>query len=119
MPLIITLDINKENDVYIELTYDDNPDRRQVKRVVKTVKGYLIWSKSEEDEDGGHWAIDEQDENGGMWFDKNRNTVMFNLAGLQHFKQLQIRIYTEERGQEFGIKRLELKRVKTKTKTLG
>ena len=119
MPLIITLDINKENDFYIELTYDDNPDRRQVKRVVKTVKGYLIWSKSEEDENGGHWAVDEQDENGGMWFDKNRNTVMFNLAGLQHFKQLQIRIYTEERGQEFGIKRLELKRVKTKTKTLG
>ena len=119
MPLIITLDLNKENDFYIELTYDDNPEQRQVKRIVKTVKGYLIWCKDENDENGGHWATDSQDENGGMWFDKGRNTVMFNLSGVRHFKQLQIRIYTEEKGQEFGIKRLELKRVKTKTKTLG
>ena len=44
---------------------------------------------------------------------------MFNLAGLLNFKQLQIRIFTEEKGQEFGIKRLELKRVKFKTKTIG
>lgn len=72
-----------------------------------------------DDEKGGLWAKDKNDAAGGMWFDKNRNTVMFNLAGLRHFKQLQIRIYTSEAGQEFGIKRLELKRVKVKTKTLG
>lgn len=119
MPLIITLDYGVENDFYIELTYDDNPERRQLKRVVKTLKGYLIWAKSADDETGGLWAVDANDAAGGMWYDKNRNTVMFNLAGLRHFKQLQMRIYTAEAGQQFGIKRLELKRVKTKTKTLG
>lgn len=119
MPLILTLDFNQENDFFIELTYDDNPERKQTKRVVKTSEGYLIWALSSDDENGGLWAKDKNDAAGGMWFDKNRNTVMFNLAGLRHFKQLQIRIYTSEAGQEFGIKRLELKRVKVKTKTLG
>ena len=119
MPLILTLDFNQENDFFIELTYDDNPERKQTKRVVKTSEGYLIWALSSDDENGGLWAKDKNDAAGGMWFDKNRNTVMFNLAGLRHFKQLQIRIYTSEVGQEFGIKRLELKRVKVKTKTLG
>ena len=78
-----------------------------------------FWKGLRDDENGGLWAKDKNDAAGGMWFDKNRNTVMFNLAGLRHFKQLQIRIYTSEAGQEFGIKRLELKRVKVKTKTLG
>ena len=119
MPLIITLDYGVENDFYIELTYDDDPGRKQLKRIVKTSSGYLVWAKDETDANGGLWAKDETDANGGMWYDKNRNTVMFNLAGLRHFKQLQMRIYTIEAGQQFGIKRLELKRVKTKTKTLG
>lgn len=119
MPLIITLDFNKENDFYLEVKYDDNPDRTQVKRVVKTTKGYLIWAKDEEDPDGGIWATDEDDPDGLMWFDKNRYSIMFNLAGLRPFKQMQIRLYTAEPGQEFGIKRLEFKRVRVKTKTLG
>lgn len=70
-------------------------------------------------EDDGLWALDENDPAGGIWVDQDKNNVMFNLAGLLNFKQLQIRVYTEESPQEFGIKRFELKRVKTKTKTIG
>jgi hypothetical protein len=119
MPLILTLDFDYDNDFYIEFIYDDRPDRSKIKRVVKLNKSYLIWAKSYDDENGGFWAIDENDENGGIWVDGDKNTVMFNLAGLLNFKQLQIRIFTEEKGQEFGIKRIELKRVKFKTKTIG
>lgn len=119
MPLIITLDFDRDNDFFIEFIYDDKPERSKIKRVVKVAKSYLIWAKSYDDENGGFWAIDENDEKGGIWVDGDKNTVMFNLAGLLNFKQLQIRIFTEEKGQELGIKRLELKRVKLKTKTIG
>lgn len=119
MPLIMTLDFDYENDFYIEFIYDDRPDRSKVKHIVKLGSGYLIWSKSADDENGGLWALDENDPAGGIWVDQDKNNVMFNLAGLLNFKQLQIRVYTEESPQEFGIKRFELKRVKTKTKTIG
>lgn len=119
MPLIMTLDFDYQNDFFIEFIYDDRPERSKIKRVVKLGSGYLIWAKSETDENGGVWAIDHADENGGVWVDDDKNNVMFNLAGLLNFKQLQIRVFTAEPGQEFGIKRFELKRVKTKTKTIG
>ena len=119
MPLIMTLDFDYQNDFFIEFIYDDRPERSKVKRVVKLGSGYLIWAKSETDENGGVWAINHADENGGVWVDDDKNNVMFNLAGLLNFKQLQIRVFTAEPGQEFGIKRFELKRVKTKTKTIG
>lgn len=119
MPLIMTLDFDYENDFYMEFIYDDRPERSKTKRIVKFSKDYLIWSKEENDENGGFWANDEADENGGLWLAEDKNNVMFNLAGLLNFKQLQIRIYTEQSGQEFGIKRIELKRVKLKTKTIG
>ena len=119
LPLIITLDTGVENDFFIEIKYDDNPDRVQKKRIIKTLKGYLVWAKNAEDPAGGAWATNQADGSGAMWFDKERNSVMFNLAGLRPFRQMQIRFYTDEAGQVFGIKRLEMKRVKTKTKTLG
>lgn len=120
MPVILTMDYSRENDFYIEFIYDDNPERKQIKRVVKLSKGYLVWADSKTDETvKSVWAESKDDENGGKWFDKNRNTVMFNLSGLHGFKQLQFRIYTIEEGQQFGIKRMEIKRVKLKTKTLG
>lgn len=119
MPLIMTLDFDFNNDFYIEFIYDDKPEKSKVKRVVKFSSGYLIWAKAENDENGGKWAINEQDNEGGIWVSSEKNTVMFNLAGLLNFKQLQMRIYTAEYPQEFGIKRFELKRVKTKTKTIG
>ena len=119
MPLILTLDYDCENDFYMEFIYDDMPDKSRTKHIVKLIKGYLIWSKSENDEEGGRWALDENDENGGIWVSSDKNTVMFNLDGVLHFKQLQIRIYTLESPEEFAIKRLELKRVRIKTKSLG
>lgn len=119
MPLILTLDFDYENDFFMEFIYDDRPERSKTKRIVKFAKEYLIWANGEKDEIGGLWAEDEGDEVGGMWLSEDKNTVMFNLAGLLNFKQLQIRIYTAEAGQEFGIKRIELKRVKLKTKTIG
>lgn len=119
MPLILTLDFDYENDFYMEFIYDDRPERAKTKRIVKFSKDYLIWADDAEDKDGGFWATDETDENGGIWLSEDKNNVMFNLAGLLNFKQLQIRIYTAESGQEFGIKRIELKRVKLKTKTIG
>lgn len=119
MPLIMTLDFDYENDFYMEFIYDDIPEKSRKKHVVKLVKGYLIWSRSEDDENGGKWALDNEDALGGIWVSSDKNTVMFNLDGVMHFKQLQIRIYTEEAPQEFAIKRLEFKRVRLKTKSLG
>lgn len=119
MPLVMTLDWIYDNDFYIEFIYDDMPYKSRKKHIVKLAKGFLIWSKNSEDENGGQWAIDESDENGGIWVSSDKNTVMFNLEGVLHFKQLQIRIYTEEAPQEFAIKRLEFKRVRFKTKSLG
>ncbi len=119
MPLILTLDYDYENDFFMEFIYDDMPAKSRIKHVVKLMKGYLVWSKSQTDEKGGFWALDEADPQGGNWVSSDKNTVMFNLDGIMHFKQLQIRIYTEESPQEFGIKRLELKRVRFKTKSLG
>ena len=119
MPLILTLDYDCENDFYMEFIYDDMPNKSRKKHIVKLMKGYLIWSKSAGDENGGLWALDENDANGGIWVSSDKNTVMFNLDGVLHFKQLQIRIYTMESPQEFAIKRLELKRVRLKTKSLG
>jgi len=119
MPLIITLDFNYENDFYMEFIYDDVPEKSQKKHIVKLIKGYLIWSKDYNDEHGGHWALDENDEKGGIWLSGDRSSVMLNLDALHHFKRLQITIYTNEQTQEFGIKRLEFKRVRFKTKSLG
>ncbi len=119
MPVIFTLDFDYNNDFYVEFIYDDRPEKKKVKRIVKLAKGYLIWAKNKEDENGGYWAVDENDENGGIWVSEDKNTVMFNLFGMLPFKQLQMRIFTAENGQEFGIKRIEIKRVKAKTKTLG
>lgn len=119
MPLIITLDFDYDNDFYIEFIYNDRQDKSRIKRVIKIPKEYLIWAKNKDDEDGGFWAVDKDDEQGGIWCLDNKNNVMFNLFGVLPFKQLQIRIFTKEAPQEFGIKRLELKRVKFKTKTIG
>lgn len=119
MPLIITLDWQYDNDFYIEFIYDDMPEKSKIKHVVKLNHGYLVWSKTEDDANGGKWALDADDEEGGVWVSSDKNTVMFNLDGVLHFKQLQIRIYTEQPNQEFAIRRLEFKRVKLKTKTLG
>lgn len=119
MPLILTLDWAYDNDFYMEFIYDDMPEKSRTKHIVKLAKGFLIWSKNEDDENGGQWALDETDENGGNWVSSDKNTIMFNLDGVLHFKQLQIRIYTEAPPQEFAIKRLEFKRVRSKTKSLG
>ena len=119
MPLILTLDFEYENDFYMDFIYDDLPEKKRTKHIVKLLKGYLIWSKTEDDEKGGVWALDETDEAGGNWVSLDKNTVMFNIDGVMHFKQLQIRIYTMQSAQEFAIKRMEFKRIRQKTKSLG
>lgn len=119
MPLIMTLDWEYDNDFYMEFIYDDQPEKKKIKHIVKHVDGYLIWSKDQEDPDGGQWALDADDADGGIWVSSEKNTIMFNLDGLLHFKQLQIRIFTTHKPQEFSIKRLEFKRVGMKTKSLG
>ena len=119
MPLILTLDFDCENDFFMEFVYDDIPEKSKVKHIVKLLKGYLIWSKDNADENGGSWALNQDDEDGGIWLSGERNSVMFNLDAIRHFKRLQIKIYTKDHLQEFGIKRIEFKRVRLKTKTLG
>jgi hypothetical protein len=63
--------------------------------------------------------LDDDDTQGGIWVSSDKNTIMFNLDAVKPFKQIQMRIYTEESGQEFAIKRLEFKRVGLKNKSLG
>ena len=103
----------------MEFIYDDIPEKSKVRHIVKLLKGYLIWSKDNADENGGSWALNQEDELGGIWLSGDRNSVMFNLDAIRHFKRLQIKIYTKDPLQEFGIKRIEFKRVRLKTKTLG
>lgn len=119
MPIVITLDFEYDNDFYMEFIFDDNHEKSIIKRIVNFKSGYLIWSKTTDDLQGGRWAIDKQDENGGYWVSSNKSTVMFNLYGINCFKQLQIRIFTQEQMQEFAIKRIEFKRLRVKTKSLG
>ena len=103
----------------MEFIYDDEPEKSKHKHIVKLLKGYLIWSKNSDDINGGNWALNQEDENGGVWLSGDRNSVMFNLDSVRHFKRLQIRIYTKEPTQEFAIKRLEFKRMRVKTKSVG
>lgn len=119
MPLVLTLDFDMENDFYMEFIYDDVPEKAKEKHIVKLLKGYLVWSKNLNDEKGGSWALTQDDKDGGVWLSNSRNSVLFNLDGVYSFKRLQIRIFTKEIPQEFGIKRLEFKRVRFKTKSLG
>ena len=77
----------------------------------------MIWA-SEDGSIGGIWANDDGTD-GYYWnYDDSRN-VTYNLFGLIPYKQLQIRFFTEKLGDEFGIKRIEIKRVKVKTKTVA
>lgn len=119
MPLVLTFDFDSENNFYIELIYNDNPEKSHIKHIVKSLKGYLIWAQSAEDENGGKWASDNNDEQGAMWVNSDKNIAMLNLDGVLPFKQLQIRIFTKDAAQEFAVKRIEFKRVRTKTKSLG
>ena len=119
MPLILTFDFNYENDFFIELIYDDKSEKSEHKHIVKLLKGYLVWSKDETDTNGGSWALNHDDTNGNNWVSSDKNSVMFNLDSIHHFKRLQIRFYTKEKAQEFGVKRLEFKKIRFKTKSLG
>lgn len=118
LPIIFTFDSRYSNNFYIELTYDDKPERKKLKKIEKNNDKYLVWAYQEDDETGGYWALDEQDEAGGLWARDDSLNVTYSLAGTLPFKQLQLRIFTQEVNQGFGIKRIEMKKVKVKTKTV-
>lgn len=117
LPIIITFDNEYTNNLWMELTLDDDPTKVILKRIEKSGDEYLIWA-SEDGSIGGIWANDDGTD-GYYWnYDDSRN-VTYNLFGLIPYKQLQIRFFTEKLGDEFGIKRIEIKRVKVKTKTVA
>ena len=118
-PVIFTLDSSVENDFFVEFTYDDNPERRKVKRLAKKYRaGSLVWVDDDEDLEGGEWTDDDEDTAHGVWTDNSSYNILLSLPGLLPYKQLQIRIFTSEEGQAFAVKRIEMKRVKVKTKTI-
>ena len=118
-PIILTLDSAYHNDFYIDFTYNDNPETTKTKHISR---GYpsnvLIWVDNDDDLSGGWWSDDDADTTGGVWIDNNSYNVLLRVPNLLPFKQLQMRIYTLESPQDFGIKRIEMKRVKIKTKTM-
>lgn len=117
MPIILTFADEYTNNLWMEVTLDDNPEKVTLKRIEKSGDQYLIWA-NDDGSIGGEWAHDNGSD-GYYWnYDDSRN-VTYNLYGLIPFKQLQIRFFTQKLGDEFGIKRLEMKRVKVKTKTVG
>ena len=118
LPIIFTFDSKYANNFYIEFTYDDKPDRRKLKKISKDGDKFLIWCEDANDEEGGYWAEDENDEAGGIWGRDDSLNVTYSLTGTMPFKQLQMRIFTKEINEEFGIKRIEMKKVKVKTKTI-
>lgn len=117
MPIIITFDNEYTNNLWIELTLDDDPQKVTLKRIEKSGDEYLIWA-NEDGSIGGEWANDDGSE-GYYWNYDNSRNVTHNIFGFIPFKQVQIRFFTEKLGDEFGIKRIEIKRVKVKTKTVG
>ncbi len=119
MPIVLTMDSNYANNFYIRFIYDDKPEKSRVRKVCKADDRYLVWAWNEDDERGGCWAEDKTDEHGGIWASDDSLNVTYTLSGLLMFKQLQMIIYTSDPGDEFGIKRIEVKRMGFKTKTLG
>ena len=119
MPIVLTMDSSYANNFYIEFIYDDMPDKSRIRKVSRTNDKYLLWAWVNDDEKGGYWAKSENDELGGIWASDDALNVTYTLTGLLMFKQLQMIIYTQDPGDEFGIKRIEVKRVRFKTKTLG
>lgn len=118
LPIIFTFDSKYTNNFYIEFTYDDKPEKKKIKKISKGNDKFLTWAKLEDDPEGGYWAEDENDELGGLWGRDDSLNVTYSLAGTLPFKQLQMRIFTEDPNDEFGIKRIEMKKVKIKTKTV-
>ncbi len=117
MPLILTLDDSCTNNFMIEFILDDSPQKLEPKRIEKSGGQFLIWA-NEDGSIGGEWA--EDDGSGGYYwnYDDVLNTT-YNVFGLVPFQQMRLRIYTQEEGDEFGIKRIELKKIRVKTKMLG
>lgn len=118
LPIIFTFDSKYLNNFYIDFTYNDRPESKKTKKISKSNDKFLIWAENEADENGGYWAEDENDELGGIWAKDDSLNVTYSLAGTLPFKQLQMRIYTKDLNDEFGIKRVEMKKVKIKTKTV-
>lgn len=118
LPIIFTFDSKYTNNFYIEFTYDDKPEKKKVKKISKGNDKFLTWAVVEDDPEGGYWAVDDTDELGGLWGRDDSLNVTYSLAGTLPFKQLQMRIFTQYPNEEFGIKRIEMKKVKVKTKTV-
>ncbi len=117
MPLILTFDDSASNNFSLEIMLDNDPKTKRVKRIEKSGDAFLIWA-TEDGSVGGEWAMD--DGTGGYyWNFDDALEQTFNLYGLLPFKQLRLRFFTEKPGDSFAIRRLELKRVKIKTKMLG
>ncbi|OPZ76213.1 MAG: hypothetical protein BWY78_01440 [Alphaproteobacteria bacterium ADurb.Bin438] len=69
---------------------------------------------TDEDLSGGHWVEDELDESGKVWLKISDYDELFKIPPISLFRQLKIRIYTKEKGQGFGIKRIEFSKIKIK-----
>lgn len=120
MPLTFTFDSSYNNNFYIDFRYDDDPKKVRTKHIVRKSTRSMMWAVDDTETDKTRmWAEDLEDDEHGYWSIDEKRNITYNLTGLLNFKQLQMRLYTTELGEEFGIKRIELKRVKIKTKTTG
>lgn len=117
LPMILTFDDSYTNNFTIEFMLNDNPKSITTKRIEKSGSTFLIWAK-DDGSLGGEWATDDG-QGGYMWNYDDALNVTHNLFGLIPWKRLRIRIYTEQEGDEFGLKRIEMKKVKVKTKTVA
>lgn len=117
MPLILTLDDQYSNNFTIEIVLDEDPMKTKTIRVERKSDKFLIWA-NEDGTVGGEWA--EDDGTGGYYwhYDDAFNKVQ-NVYKLVPFKQMRLKFYTEQSGDSFGILKMEMKRVKVKTKTIG
>ena len=112
--------INIKGELVIDFKYDDDDKKIKTKRIEKINSDFFIWSLDEEETDPRRmWALDKNDEEHGFWVKADSRNVTVNSVVPLTFKQLQLRFYTMEEGDGFFIKRVELKRVKIKTKTVG
>ncbi|MDR2902193.1 MAG: hypothetical protein LBU87_03705 [Lactobacillales bacterium] len=117
MPLIFTFDTHYSNNFSLEFMIDERTDTAKIKRIEKQGDAFLIWA-TEDGAIGGVWAHDDG-EGGYYWNYDDAFDSTYNLHGLVPFRQLRLKFYTEKSGDSFGIKRIEMKRVKIKTKMIG
>lgn len=121
-PMTFTVDGSANSDFFVEFVYNDNPETAENRKIIKRFYDRKIAFYTDDDDDlsGGYFVEDDEDIelDSKVFIDNTTYDRTFSVYPPLKFKQLQMRIYTEEPGQSFNIKRIELKKIKVNNSTI-